>query len=81
MTDVFKCKKAGTQCCAPKSKVLEAMGISRNDTFPLATTHPHTQAHTPHTYTPQTLPYTTAMSEDITNNLVDLLIIPSTLLM
>ncbi|XP_032522479.2 protein masquerade isoform X2 [Danaus plexippus] len=63
MTDVFKCKKAGTQCCAPKSKVLEAMGISRNDTFPLATTHPHTQAHTPHTYTPQTLPYTTAMTQ------------------
>ncbi|CAG9568403.1 unnamed protein product [Danaus chrysippus] len=63
MTDVFKCKKAGTQCCAPKSKVLEAMGISRNDTFPLATTHSHTHAYTPHTYTPQTLPYTTAMTQ------------------
>ncbi|RVE52566.1 hypothetical protein evm_002685 [Chilo suppressalis] len=31
MTDVFKCKKSGTQCCAPKSRVQEALG-GRNDT-------------------------------------------------
>lgn len=23
MTDLFKCKKSGTQCCAPKTKILE----------------------------------------------------------
>ncbi|XP_072933101.1 protein masquerade [Epargyreus clarus] len=45
MTDVFKCKKAGTQCCAPKSKVLEAVA-PRNDSFPLAT--PAYTAYTPH---------------------------------
>ncbi|XP_049885596.1 protein masquerade [Pectinophora gossypiella] len=38
MTDVFKCKKAGTQCCAPKSKVHEVLGIKeKNDSYPLAT--------------------------------------------
>lgn len=31
MTDVFKCKKSGTQCCAPKSRILEMQMISRND--------------------------------------------------
>ncbi|CAG9793194.1 unnamed protein product [Diatraea saccharalis] len=44
MTDVFKCKKSGTQCCAPKSRVQEALGSrDRNDTFPLPTTpaYPH----------------------------------------
>ncbi|KAL4705207.1 hypothetical protein ACJJTC_000205 [Scirpophaga incertulas] len=33
MTDVFKCKKSGTQCCAPKSKVQEVAG-DRNDSAP-----------------------------------------------
>lgn len=33
MTDVFKCKKPGTQCCAPKSKVQEYQ-LRRNDTVP-----------------------------------------------
>ncbi|XP_026331581.1 protein masquerade isoform X2 [Hyposmocoma kahamanoa] len=38
MTDVFKCKKIGTQCCAPKSKIQEVLGIKeRNETYPLAT--------------------------------------------
>ncbi|XP_052865731.1 protein masquerade [Anopheles cruzii] len=36
MTDLFKCKKSGTQCCAPKSKILEVqMAASKtkyNDT-------------------------------------------------
>ncbi|KAI8437293.1 hypothetical protein MSG28_011665 [Choristoneura fumiferana] len=52
MTDVFKCKKAGTQCCAPKSKVLEVSGVrERNDTYPLATAPPrehYTQYTTTH---------------------------------
>ena len=60
MTDVFKCKKAGTQCCAPKSKVQEVIGVNRNDSFPLATTH--TYSYTPHTHTaPYTLPFTTPL--------------------
>lgn len=43
MTDLFKCRKTGTQCCAPKSKIQEKLdnkqqqtegqqSISRNDT-------------------------------------------------
>lgn len=31
MSDLFKCKKPGTQCCAPKSKVQEYQ-LKRNDT-------------------------------------------------
>ncbi|XP_028179310.1 protein masquerade, partial [Ostrinia furnacalis] len=59
MTDVFKCKKSGTQCCAPKLKIQEALGgRDRNDSFPLATTTP---AYAPHT-TPAP-PYTTAISQ------------------
>lgn len=36
MTDLFKCKKSGTQCCAPKTRILEVQGtmMSRNDTIP-----------------------------------------------
>ncbi|XP_073959751.1 trypsin-like serine protease domain-containing protein masquerade [Choristoneura fumiferana] len=60
MTDVFKCKKAGTQCCAPKSKVLEVSGVrERNDTYPLATAPPrehYTQYTTTHA-PPMTVPY------------------------
>lgn len=26
MTEVFKCRKAGTKCCAPKSLIREALG-------------------------------------------------------
>lgn len=35
MTDLFKCKKSGLTCCAPKSRILEIQGIMmRNDTYP-----------------------------------------------
>ncbi|XP_060806092.1 protein masquerade [Amyelois transitella] len=56
MTDVFKCKKTGTQCCAPKSKIQEVLGVrERNETYPLATsaathyTHYTTALAHPHT--------------------------------
>ncbi|KAJ6636469.1 Protein masquerade [Pseudolycoriella hygida] len=32
MTDLFKCKKSGTQCCAPKTRIQEVQG--RNETLP-----------------------------------------------
>lgn len=36
MTNLFKCKKDGTECCAPKSKILEYQGlVNRNDSFPV----------------------------------------------
>lgn len=39
MTDLFKCKKSGQTCCAPKSRIQEIQGMmSRNDTIP-----PYTQ--------------------------------------
>lgn len=50
MTEIFKCKKSGTQCCAPKSVIREVMdqknGVSRNDTF---TNHyrPYSPQHPP----------------------------------
>jgi plasma kallikrein len=42
MTELFKCRKAGTQCCAQKSLIRELLdqrsphppGVSRNDTLP-----------------------------------------------
>lgn len=34
MTDVFKCKKSGTTCCAPKSRIHEVQMMHRNDTYP-----------------------------------------------
>lgn len=36
MTDVFKCKKSGTTCCAPKTRILEVQGTmgGRNETIP-----------------------------------------------
>ncbi|KAJ0172035.1 hypothetical protein K1T71_012008 [Dendrolimus kikuchii] len=54
MTDVFKCKKAGTQCCAPKSKVQEILGtrIDRNDSYPLVPAQTH---YTHYTLPPQTI--------------------------
>ncbi|CAG5056917.1 unnamed protein product [Parnassius apollo] len=59
ITDVFKCKKAGTQCCAPKSKILELVGTpERNETYPLTTTTLAAYTH----YTPTThamVPHTT----------------------
>lgn len=37
MTDLFKCKKSGTTCCAPKSRIHEVQGmlLHRNDSFPM----------------------------------------------
>lgn len=35
MTDLFRCPKSGTTCCAPKSRIHEVQGLMmRNDTFP-----------------------------------------------
>lgn len=35
MTDLFRCAKSGTTCCAPKSRIHEVQGLMmRNDTFP-----------------------------------------------
>lgn len=31
MTDMFKCKKSGTTCCAPKSKIQEVQAIQANN--------------------------------------------------
>jgi hypothetical protein len=41
MTDLFRCHKSGTQCCAPKSMIREVLdqknggtAQARNETFP-----------------------------------------------
>lgn len=31
MTEIFKCRKAGTKCCAPKSLIKEALGHKDTD--------------------------------------------------
>jgi kallikrein len=63
MTDVFKCRKSGTQCCAPKSVIREVLDqrqpppgpggyapdLSRNDT---ATYAPLTPIYPPYRPSP-----------------------------
>lgn len=39
MTNLFKCKKSGTQCCAPKTRIQELQMYARNDTIPAYATH------------------------------------------
>lgn len=56
MTDLFKCKKQGTQCCAPKSKVQEYQ-LRRNDTMPYPNVqYPHLNVYA--TPVPPPLQYT-----------------------
>lgn len=31
MTEIFKCRKIGTKCCAPKSIIREALGEKENE--------------------------------------------------
>ncbi|GBP80147.1 Protein masquerade [Eumeta japonica] len=63
MTDVFKCKKAGTQCCAPKAKVAEALGARPdNDSYPLPASAPYHHAPPTAPPLPPTQPYTTQLA-------------------
>lgn len=42
MTDLFKCAKSGTKCCAPKTRIQEVHTLSRNDTvYPFNNQIPH----------------------------------------
>lgn len=53
MTEMFKCKKSGTQCCAPKSKIQEQLDKhNRNQTYaynpnlgPINPNYPHPQQY------------------------------------
>ncbi|XP_066903796.1 protein masquerade-like, partial [Halyomorpha halys] len=59
MTDLFKCKKSGNQCCAPKSLIREDQSsISRNDT--VQTTSSYRPTH--YTTTSSIVPTTTRPS-------------------
>lgn len=64
MTNLFKCKKSGQMCCAPKSRILEKQGLNRNDTYyppapppPPPSHHYHQHnippSHGPHINNPQ----------------------------
>ncbi|XP_048507016.1 protein masquerade isoform X2 [Athalia rosae] len=69
MTDLFKCKKLGHQCCAPKSIIRELQGgnssqqaaSNRNDTVftPNATLRPYTQLISSPSYETTTISTTT----------------------
>lgn len=62
MTDLFKCKKSGTQCCAPKTKIQEQMdkhNRNHNHTYPynpnlgpINPNYPHPQQYYPNNYPP-----------------------------
>ncbi|XP_017019555.1 protein masquerade [Drosophila kikkawai] len=57
MTDLFRCKRSGQICCAPKSKILEKQQFqTRNDTayYPAP---PPPPIGPPQAYPPQTPPY------------------------
>nr|XP_036672047.1 protein masquerade [Drosophila suzukii] len=57
MTDMFRCKRSGQICCAPKSKILEKQQFqTRNDTayYPAP---PPPPIGPPQAYPPQTPPY------------------------
>ncbi|XP_071451830.1 protein masquerade [Hetaerina americana] len=41
MTDVFKCRKSGTQCCAPKSQIRERLGETTGSQQPPTLPPPH----------------------------------------
>lgn len=34
MTEIFKCRKVGTKCCAPKSLIREALGQKDSESQP-----------------------------------------------
>lgn len=59
MSDLFKCKKSGTTCCASKSKILEVQGAMdksvRNATYPLNGPNPNANQINPNNqnYPPQ----------------------------
>lgn len=67
MTDLFKCKRSGQTCCAPKSKIPEKQFQTRNDTtysiahYPMAPppmlTQVGIQQYPPQAYPPQLPPY------------------------
>jgi hypothetical protein len=44
MTELFKCRKSGTKCCAPKSLIKEALGQKEESTHKVST-----QANVDHT--------------------------------
>lgn len=60
MTDLFKCKKSGTQCCAPKTKIQEQLDKhNRNHTYqynpnlgPVNPNYPHQQQQYYNNYPP-----------------------------
>lgn len=55
MTDVFKCAKSGTKCCAPKTRIQEVQANSRNDTiYPFNNQLPHPPLQGP--LNPQQIP-------------------------
>lgn len=54
MTEIFKCTKAGTKCCAPKSMIKEALG-QKEDT-PIKDTTTLSPGAAPFTVQPVTVP-------------------------
>ncbi|XP_015610458.1 protein masquerade [Cephus cinctus] len=67
LTNLFKCKKLGHQCCAPKSLIREFHSgnssepvlSNRNDTFPVVSQRPYTTPLPSTVYETTTLPTTT----------------------
>lgn len=57
MTDLFKCAKSGTKCCAPKTRIQEIQTLSRNDTaYPFNNQIPHPPLQGQINHSPPPLP-------------------------
>ncbi|GAB0094786.1 Protein masquerade [Sergentomyia squamirostris] len=48
LTDLFKCKKSGTHCCAPKTRIQEVQNaLARNETTAMYNNNGHQQGYPP----------------------------------
>ncbi|XP_015172120.1 PREDICTED: serine proteinase stubble [Polistes dominula] len=74
LTSLFKCKKQGHQCCAPKSLIRELHGgnssepilTNRNDTYTnIVTARPHTTTFAPTIYETTTMTVTTTTKSPV----------------
>lgn len=70
MTDLFKCRKTGTQCCAPKTRIQEMIGSKQqqNEGQQAASKNDTTSSYAPPSPYPTTTPiHVTTTYGKITN--------------
>lgn len=50
MTELFKCRKSGTKCCAPKYLIREASGYKEDESTKTESSNSHTSETTTTSY-------------------------------